>query len=226
MSASQESIDVDGQHRVAALALIPPSARACFVLAHGAGAGMAHPFMQAVALGLSDRNVATLRFQFPYMERGSRRPDAPALCHATIRAAVTHAADLCPRLPLIAGGRSFGGRMSSQAQALYALPGVRGLAFLGFPLHPAGKPSDQRAAHLFQTEVPLLFLQGDRDALASLTLLQPIVHRLGARATLALIGNADHSFKVPARSGRTAAQIMTQLLTTLHDWIEAIIADA
>jgi predicted alpha/beta-hydrolase family hydrolase len=220
------TITVDDTHRVSALTLIPPSARACFVFAHGAGAGMTHPFMEAMAEGLGKVGVATLRFQFPYMEARARRPDTPALCHATVRAAVAEAARVSNGLPLIAGGRSFGGRMSSQAQAKSALPGVLGLAFLGFPLHPAKQPSDERAQHLFEVKTPLLFLQGDRDELANLGLLQTLVERLGTRATLKLIPNANHSYKVPARTGRSEAQIMSELVNTLDDWIRTVLASS
>src|SRR5206468_3413608 len=160
----------------------PSRARACHVLAHGAGAGMAHPFMAAVASGLAERGYASLRYQFPYMERGSKRPDVPSLAHATVRAAVMAASKLLPQVALVAGGKSFGGRMTSQAQAVAPLPGVRGLAFLGFPLHPAGKPSTSRAAHLSDVKIPMLFLQGTRDDLAEMTLLEPVVKGLGGLA--------------------------------------------
>jgi predicted alpha/beta-hydrolase family hydrolase len=187
---------------------------------------MTHPFMEAIAAGLGAAGVATLRFQFPYMEAGGRRPDPPALCHATVRAAVAEATRVTNGLPLIAGGRSFGGRMTSQAQAKSALPGVQGLAFLGFPLHPAKQPSNERAQHLFEVKTPLLFLQGDRDELADLSLLQALTERLGARATLKLIPNANHSYKVPARAGRSEAQIMGELVQTLDDWIRTVMASS
>jgi predicted alpha/beta-hydrolase family hydrolase len=187
---------------------------------------MTHPFMEAIAAGLGEASVATLRFQFPYMEARSRRPDPPALCHATVRAAVAEAARVTHGLPLIAGGRSFGGRMSSQAQAKSPLPGVLGLAFLGFPLHPAKRPSDERGQHLLEVTTPLLFLQGDRDELADLTALQTLVARLGPRATLKLIPNANHSYRVPARTGRSEAQIIGELVQTLHDWIGTVIASS
>src|SRR5688572_11070589 len=183
MKTDRLSLAVDETHRVSALLQLPPAATACFVFAHGAGAGMDHPSMVAVAADLAARHVATLRFQFPYMERGSRRPDPPTLCHATVRTAVAEAARLAPPLALIAGGRSFGGRMTSLAQAIEPLAGVKGLAFIGFPLHPAGKPSVDRAEHLSNVKTPMLFLQGTRDELATLELLQPVVDRLGARAT-------------------------------------------
>ena len=223
-AVQQVSITVDEQQNVSGLLIAPSKARACYVLAHGAGGGMAHPFMAAIAEGLAARGVATLRYQFPYMERGSRRPDIPRLAQATVRAAVARAAELAPGLPLLAGGKSFGGRMTSQAQAASPLPGVRGLAFLGFPLHPAGKPSDERAAHLFEVEVPMLFLQGTRDELAGQSLLQATVERLGARGTLHWLEYADHSFHVPARSGRKDAEVMAEAIDALVHWIDTTIA--
>src|SRR5262245_41527572 len=213
------SIAVNGAGRVSGLLLVPPRAHACYVLAHGAGAGMTHPFMRAVAEELAERGVATLRYQFPYMEQGTKRPDPPRLAQATVRAAVAEAARRLPAMALIAGGKSFGGRMTSQAQAAAALPGVRGLAFLGFPLHPAGRPSDARAAHLFDVAIPMLFLQGTRDALAERALLEPLIGRLGVRATLQLFPDADHSFHVPARSGRNDAEVRRALLDALAAWI-------
>ena len=221
--AERLTLEIDETTRVSALLQLPPAATACFVLAHGAGAGMEHPSMSSVATELATRNIATLRFQFPYMERGSRRPDPPPLCHATVRAAVAEAARRAPKLPLIAGGRSFGGRMTSQAQAIEQLPGVKGLAFLGFPLHPAGKPSVERAAHLGKVKIPMLFLQGTRDELAKLELLQPLFDRLGARATLKLLQDADHSFHVPARTGRKDAEVRAEMLDALATWIEQAI---
>jgi predicted alpha/beta-hydrolase family hydrolase len=211
------AIATDAQH-VFGLLLAPPGASACYVFAHGAGAGMTHPFMTAVATGLASRGIATLRYNFPYMEHGSRRPDTPRVAHATVRAAVEEAARRLPGLPLLAGGKSFGGRMTSQAQAESPLPGVKGLVFFGFPLHPAGKPSDERAAHLFDVAVPMLFLQGARDALADTGLLNTVVKRLGARATLHLVPDADHSFHVPARSGRKDAEVMDEVLDVVAGW--------
>jgi predicted alpha/beta-hydrolase family hydrolase len=211
--------------QVSGLVQAPPDARAAYVLAHGAGAGMKHPFMATVAAELARRGIASLRYQFPYMERGSRRPDPPAVAQATVRAAVAAAQQALPGLPLIAGGKSFGGRMTSQAQAKAPLPGVRGLVFLGFPLHPAGKPSQERAEHLFDVSVPMLFLQGTRDALAALDQLEPVCRALGARATLKLFEDADHSFHVPARAGRTDAQVLAQMLDTLTAWIDDAIRD-
>jgi predicted alpha/beta-hydrolase family hydrolase len=201
---------------------MPAKARCCYVLAHGAGAGMAHPFMAAVAAELADRGIATLRYQFPYMEQGGRRPDPPALAQATVRAAVAKAAELAPGLPLVAGGKSFGGRMTSQAQAAAPLAGVRGLAFLGFPLHPAGKPSAERAKHLADVKVPMLFLQGTRDALADLGQLKPVVAGLGKRATLRVFDDADHSFHVPARTGRKDADVRREVLDALAAWAEKL----
>jgi predicted alpha/beta-hydrolase family hydrolase len=217
-------IDVDEARRVSGLLIAPPRARACYVLAHGAGAGMKHPFMAAVANELAERGIATLRYQFPYMEQGGRRPDPPKLAHAAVRAAVAEAARHLPKLPLFAGGKSFGGRMTSQAQAATPLPGVRGLIFLGFPLHPTGRPSRERAAHLFEVDVPMLFLQGTRDALAALTELEPLCRELGARTTLRLFADADHSFHVPARTGRKDPEVRAEVLDTLASWIGTITA--
>ena len=219
MKTERLTIAIDETRRVSALLQLPPAATACFVLAHGAGAGMDHPSMVTVATELADRSIATLRFQFPYMERGTRRTDPPPICHATVRAAVAEVARLAPKLALIAGGRSFGGRMTSQAQAIEPLPGVKGLAFLGFPLHPAGKPSAERAEHLSEVKIPMLFLQGTRDELAQLELLQPLIERLGARATLKLLQDADHSFHVPARTGRKDAEVRAEMLDALATWI-------
>src|SRR5580765_3692954 len=208
----QVTIAVSDAQRVSGLLQTPSEARACYVLAHGAGAGMAHPFMAAIATGLAERGIATLRYQFPYMEHGSKRPDAPPLAHATVRAAVLEASRLVPELALFAGGKSFGGRMTSQAQTASPLPGVRGLVFLGFPLHPPGRPSDERGKHLSDVRVPMLFLQGSRDDFASPELLQPLIERLGPRATLELVDDADHSFRVPARTGRGHEEVLTGLL--------------
>jgi predicted alpha/beta-hydrolase family hydrolase len=216
------TFEVQGGLRVSARLELPAGARACYVLAHGAGAGMEHPFMSAAARELGALGIATLRYQFPYMERRSRRPDPPALCHATVRAAVAQAARLAPALPLFAGGRSFGGRMSSQAQALDPLPGVRGLAFLGFPLHPAGKPGDSRARHLADVGIPMLFVQGTRDALAERALLEALMVRLGACASLRLIEDADHSFHVPARTGKDS-QVRSELLHAVARWMESLL---
>jgi predicted alpha/beta-hydrolase family hydrolase len=209
---------------VSALLTRPAKARACYVFAHGAGAGVTHPFMEVFAAGLGERGVASLRYQFPYMEKGSRRPDPPAVAHAAVRAAVAEAGRVCPGLPLIAGGKSFGGRMTSQAQAIAPLAGVQGLAFVGFPLHPAGKPSSDRARHLAQVKVPMLFLQGTRDTLAELALLEPVVAGLGPRASLHIVKEADHSFHVLARSGRNDREVMTEILDAFVSWIGAIVA--
>ena len=217
------TIRVDDAQRVSGLLLAPVKARACYVLAHGAGAGMGHPFMASVAKGLADRGIATLRYQFPYMERGSKRPDTPTFAHAAVRAAVAEMSRLAPDLALIAGGKSFGGRMTSQAQAASPLPGVQGIAFLGFPLHPAGRPSDERGKHLFDVQIPMLFMQGTRDELADLQLLQPLVKQLGARATLKLFPDADHSFHVPARTGHTDADVRVEMLDVLAGWIDMVI---
>jgi uncharacterized protein len=219
MTAQSLKLDLDNATSVSALLLRPDNARACYVFAHGAGAGMAHPFMETVATGLCDRGIASLRYQFPYMEKGSKRPDTPAVAHATVRAAVKEAAQCCAGLPLIAGGKSFGGRMTSQAQAIAPLAGVRGLAFLGFPLHPAGKPSTSRAGHLSKIKIPMLFLQGTRDGLAEMTLLESVVKGLGALASLHVVKEADHSFHVPARSGRNDREVMNEVLDALSAWI-------
>ncbi len=214
---------VDDERSVSGLLLLPKGADALYVFAHGAGAGMAHPFMVALSTLLAERAVATLRYQFPYMEKGSRRPDPPKIAEAAVRAAVGEAARLAPGLPLFAGGKSFGGRMTSQAEAHGAL-GVKGLAFVGFPLHPPGAPANKRGEHLAEVGVPMLFLQGTRDEFAGLDLLQPLVARLGPRATLHLIEGADHSFRVPAKAGRKPAEIMAELADTLAGWIGGIIA--
>jgi predicted alpha/beta-hydrolase family hydrolase len=217
------TINVDDTHRVSGLLQAPRGARACYVMAHGAGAGMAHPFMGTIANALAGNGIATLRYQFPYMELGSKRPDTPKLAQATVRAAVAEASRLVPDLALFAGGKSFGGRMTSQAQAASPLSGVRGLVFVGFPLHPAGQPSDERAAHLFDVQIPMLFLQGTRDQLADLPLLQALVGKLGTRATLKLFQDADHSFHVPARTGRKDSEVMAEMSQALADWIELAI---
>src|SRR5215208_528736 len=218
--ADQVTIAVNDEVTVSGLMVAPAGARACYVMAHGAGAGMAHPFMEAMAAGLAERGIGSLRYQFPYMELGSRRPDAPALAQATVRAAVAKASKLAAGVPLIAGGKSFGGRMTAQAQAEAPLPGVRGLVFLGFPLHPAGKPSEQRGQHLFSVEVPMLFLQGSRDQLADLSLLRPLVMRLGQSAVLQVFPDADHSFHVPARSGGNDAEVRDRIADGIAAWVE------
>jgi predicted alpha/beta-hydrolase family hydrolase len=217
------SITVTADHRVSGLLQVPAGAHACYVVAHGAGAGMKHPFLAAVANELAERGIATLRYQFPYMEQGSKRPDVPKLCHATVRAAVQETTRLVPDLPLFAGGKSFGGRMTSQAQAAEPLAQVRGLVFLGFPLHPPGKPSDERAKHLFNVPIPTLFLQGTRDEFAELQLLEPLCKQLGDRATLKLFQDADHSFHVPARTGRKDAEVRAEFLDVMANWIGTVV---
>ncbi len=208
---------------VSGLLQVPPRASAGFVFAHGAGAGMAHPFLTAVAAELAERGIASLRYQFPYMEKGGKRPDPPKVAHATVRAAVAEARRLLPGMPLIAGGKSFGGRMTSQAQALAPLEGVAGLAFLGFPLHPAKRPSQERAKHLADVTIPMLFLQGTRDALAELSELEPVCAALGNRATLKLFADADHSFHVPARTGRKDAEVRAEMLDAFAAWAAHIV---
>lgn len=223
MNASRPvEIALDATQRVSGLLDLPDAARALYVFAHGAGAGMAHRFMAAAAAGLARRGFGVLRFNFPAMERGAKRPDPPALAHAAVRAAVDAAARLAPGLPLIAGGKSFGGRMSSQAQAAMPLPGVRGVAFFGFPLHPAGKPATDRAAHLAEVGMPMLFLQGTQDELAQPELLRGVVAPLGARATLVWLDGADHAFHVPARSGRKDAQVLDEALDAFAAWADRI----
>ena len=225
VTASVETIAltlrVSDADNVSALLTKPATASACYVFAHGAGAGMHHAFMAVFADGLAERGVASLRFQFPYMERGSKRPDTPAVAQAAVRAAVAEAAVRCPGLPLFAGGKSFGGRMTSQAQATEPLPGVRGLVFVGFPLHPAGKPGIDRADHLVAVGCPMLFLQGTRDELADSTLLTLVVDRIGPRATLGLFDDADHAFHVRASSGNNDAQLLESMLDATSGWLAA-----
>jgi uncharacterized protein len=218
MSPRALTIALDGGDCVSGLLHAPGHARACYVLAHGAGAGMTHPFMAAITDALSDRGIATMRYQFPYMEKRSKRPDPPKVAQSAVRAAVAEAAKQLPKLPLFAGGKSFGGRMTSQAQAASALQNVRGLIFLGFPLHPAGRPSDERAEHLFAVQIPTLFMQGTRDALANLSLLEPVVARLGKPATLELFAEADHSFHV---RGRKDNDVIPELADAVVRWIDA-----
>ena len=217
------SIDVRPGTAVSALAMSPPSAEACLVLAHGAGAGMAHPFMQAVAEGLAERRIATLRYQFPYMEQGSKRTDAPPLAHATVRAAVACASARFAGVCLFAGGKSFGGRMTSQAQALEPLADVEGLVFLGFPLHPSGAPAKAagRAAHLREVDVPMLFAHGPRDTLAEPAPFDDTMQALGPIATVLEIEGADHSFHVLRRTGRTDEQALDELLDGIAVWMQA-----
>jgi predicted alpha/beta-hydrolase family hydrolase len=222
MTAEHLTIDLGQIGQVSAVLVRPQAARACYVLAHGAGAGMAHRFMEEVATGLADRGIATLRYQFPYMEKGSKRPDAPAVAHAAVRAAVAEAERRCADLPLLAGGKSFGGRMTSQAQAIKPLPGVRGLVFLGFPLHPAGKPATDRATHLSDVLTPMLFVQGTQDKLAEPALIGPVVSALGS-ATLHQVEAADHAFHVLARSGRNDREVMTEILDAVAAWVRAIV---
>ena len=214
-------IAIDEASSVSALLRAPDHAWAAYVFAHGAGAGMTHAFMAAFADGLADRGIATLRYQFAYMEKGAKRPDSPPVAQAAVRAAVAEGAQRLPGLPLFAGGKSFGGRMTSQAQASSPLPGVSGLVFVGFPLHAAGKPSTERAAHLFDIACPMLFLQGTRDELATLSLLQPLLQQLADRATLRLLDDADHAFHVRARSGRSDAGTLRAMLDATASWLQA-----
>jgi predicted alpha/beta-hydrolase family hydrolase len=223
VSAQPVRIALGNRGDVGGLLLVPDDAIACYVMAHGAGAGMAHPFMTAFATDLASERIATLRYQFPYMERGSRKPDAPADAHAAVRAAVAFAQRACDGLPLIAGGKSYGGRMTSQAQAIEPLPAVGGLVFVGFPLHPPGKPSDERAQHLSDVRVPMLFLTGSRDEFAEPQMLMPVIARLGERATLQLVADADHSLHVPIRSGRRDPEVRAEAAAALATWVETLI---
>jgi predicted alpha/beta-hydrolase family hydrolase len=224
MATKPITLRIDDATEVSALWDKPRDAKAVLVLAHGAGAGMTHKHMAAAAEGLAARGVAVLRFNFPYMERGSKRPDSPAIAHPAIRAAVAHGKKLAGSLPLFAGGRSFGARMTTQAQALEALPHVRGLVFFAWPLHPAGRPGIERAEHLSAVKLPMLFLQGTADELAETKLLKPVVAKLGKRATLHLVEHADHSFHVPAKSGRKDPEVMDEILDVAADWIAKVIA--
>jgi predicted alpha/beta-hydrolase family hydrolase len=217
---TERRIRVPGAAEVSALLLAPARPRALYVLAHGAGAGMRHPFMEAVAQRLAARGVATLRYQFPYTEQGGRRPDPEPILLATVRAAVAAGREAAGGAPVLAGGKSMGGRMTSRAAAAEPLAGVAGLVFLGFPLHPAGRPGVSRAEHLARVELPMLFLQGTRDTLADLALLRPVLERLGERATLRVIEHADHGFHVPKRSGRTDEQVLDELATAVAEWPE------
>ena len=212
-------IEVDADTTVSGLLQTPAGARAAYVLAHGAGAGMDHAFMAQAAQGLAERGLATLRYQFPYMERGSKRTDPPAVAHAAVRAAVARAAQEFAGLRLFAGGKSFGGRMTSQAQAAAPLPGVEGLVFLGFPLHPDGAPSSTRAEHLREVRIPMLFLQGTRDKLADIDRMRALSAELGERATLVEIAEADHSFHVLVRSGRKNPEVMQEVLDGAAGWM-------
>lgn len=213
------TIDVGTHGPVSALLQVPPEARAAYVFGHGAGAGMNHAFMAALADALAGRAIATLRYQFPFMERGSKRPDPPAVAQAAVRAAVAEARRQWPGLPLVAGGKSFGGRMSSQAQAAEPLDGVAGLVFVGFPLHPAGKPGLERAAHLAAVRLPMLFLQGTRDELADRALLEQALAPLQSRATVRWFEDADHAFHVRARSGSSDAQVLAALADAVPAWL-------
>lgn len=209
---------VEGGAEVSALLNRPPGARRILVLAHGAGAGMSHPFMEHLSSRLANVGIATLRYQFPYMEARRRVPDPPPVLTATVAAAVRTASEAATGLPLLAGGKSMGGRMTSQAAAEGLLEGVTGLVFFGFPLHPPNRPGTKRADHLAKVTLPMLFLQGTRDAFAGLELLRPILAKLGPRATLHMIDGADHSFHVPKKTGKTDADILTELADTASSW--------
>lgn len=216
--AKAVTIKIDDERRVSGLLMLPKGAATLYVLAHGAGAGMRHPFMAAISAALAERGVGTLRYQFPYMEAGSKRPDQPKVAGAAVQAAVAFAAGITDGQRLIAGGKSFGGRMTSQAAAAGLIPAVTGLAFLGFPLHPPGAPADTRGDHLADVKQKMLFLQGTRDEFADLNLLEPLVKRLGRKATLHLIPDANHSFRVPAKTGRKEADVLAELAETIAKW--------
>jgi predicted alpha/beta-hydrolase family hydrolase len=220
--ATPVTIAVEGSGEVSGLLLLPPKARTLYVLAHGAGAGMRQRFLEATARGLEKRGIGALRYQFPYMEKGSKRPDRPPVAFATVRAAAAAAARVAPGIRLVAGGKSFGGRMTSGAEAEAHLANVAGLAFLGFPLHPPGAPADTRGAHLSDVTIPMLFLQGTRDEFAELDLLRPLVAGLGSHAMLHLVDSADHSFHVPAKSGRKDAEVLDEVLDTMAAWVERL----
>jgi hypothetical protein len=224
MTTSEEMrIDVPDAGSVSAIALAPDHARAAFVFAHGAGAGMRHAFMASFAEGLAERGIATLRFQFPYVERASKRVDPPAVAQAAVRAACAAAASRWPALPLFAGGKSFGGRMTSQAEATAPLEHVRGLVFVGFPLHPPEKPSTARADHLAQVDRPMLFLQGTRDELAQPGLIEGVVAGLGTRARMLVLPGADHAFHVLKRDGGSDAATLAAMLDATADWITSLL---
>ncbi len=225
-TAKRVTITLENGSRVSGLALRPRGVVAWLVLAHGAGAGMTHLFLEALAVDLAACKIATLRYQFPYMENGGGRPDRPDVCRATVRAAVAVAQRFAGTLPLYAGGKSFGGRMTSQAQAAAPLPGVRGLVFVGFPLHTAGSESLQRAEHLSSVGIPMLFLQGTRDALAQIPLMNRVVRGLGPRATLHVLDGADHSFQVLKRSGRTDEAVRAEMIDAVVAWAAAVASDS
>jgi len=225
MEAQPVTIPV-GDGSVSGLLLRPADAKALYLFAHGAGVGMAHPSMEANARGLAERGIGTLRYQFSYMEKGSGRPDPPKVAHAAVRAAAEVAVNVAGDLPLFAGGRSYGGRMTSQAQALSPIAGVRGLIFLGFPLHPAGAPASDRGDHLADVHIPMLFVSGDRDALAEMSLLQPLVASLRDQATLCVIEDGDHNLKVRAKSGRTSEEAQVEALDAVAGWIRERTAKA
>jgi len=213
---------VEGNGELSALLVHPAAAKWLLVMGHGAGAGMAHPFLEKLAAELANAGIATLRYQFPYMEERGRVPDKPELLTATVAAAAGLAAKTAPELPLLAGGKSMGGRMTSQAAAENLLASVKGLVFFGFPLHPPNRPSTKRAEHLTKVGVPMLFLQGTRDTLADLTLLRPVCAKLGSRATLHIISEADHSFHVLKKAGKTDAEVMTELALTTAAWADKL----
>jgi len=220
--ATEISFSVPPQEQeVSALFVRPPGARFVYVLAHGAGAGMRHPFLENIASDLADRSIATLRYQFPYMQKGRRGPNPAPVLEATVRAAVETARSEAPDLRLVAGGKSMGGRMTSQAAAAETLPGVEGLIYLGFPLHPPGRPGSKRGDHLRAVHLPMLFVQGTRDNFAGPDLLEPLVGGLDS-ATLHLVEGGDHSFKVLKRSGRDEREVRAELADAIAGWIDGL----
>src|SRR5438445_9244186 len=213
---------VEGAGEVSALLARPKDSRCLLLVAHGAGAGMTHPFMEKLSADLAARGIATFRYQFPYMEQRRRVPDAPAVLIAAVVSAVRAAEQAAPDLPLLAGGKSMGGRMTSQAAAQHPLDGVEGLVFFGFPMHPPGSPGTKRADHLAKVTAPMLFLQGTRDTFADLALLRPVCAKLGSRARLHIIETADHSFHVLKNSARTDAEVLRELAETVASWADRI----
>jgi predicted alpha/beta-hydrolase family hydrolase len=210
---------------VSAFLLRPPDAWLLYVLAHGAGSGMRHSFLESISASLAARGIATFRYQFPYMEAGRGRPDVPAVLEATVRAAVAKAGEIVPELPVIAGGKSLGGRMTSAAASVAPLQRAKGLVFLGFPLHPPGQPSTRRAEHLQAVEIPMLFHQGTRDAFARLDLISTIAGQLKPRATLHVVEGADHSFGVLKKSGRLQDQVYDELVSVIVDWARPLVGN-
>jgi predicted alpha/beta-hydrolase family hydrolase len=212
-----------GAGEVSAILLRPPVCHALIILGHGAGAGMRHRFMDGIAQALSAHGIGTFRYQFPFVEAGRRRPDRAPVLTGTVRAAVAAARELEPDLPLLAGGKSMGGRMTSSAQAESSLAGIRGLVFLGFPLHLPGDPSNARSDHLNDVDVPMLFVQGTRDRLAEMDRMAAVVESLGDRAELRVVQDADHGFDVLKRTGKSIAEIYDDMAVVVRSWTDTIL---